>query len=384
MAVSGKMKRQRFSVMVNAIPLRNIGTGIGRYLKCLYTSLETLYGERLDLRYFDGQSVLPRLPTGPSDPDRWCLTTNLFWRLPPLVAVLLRMALQLRRELAFRRAARDIDLYHEPGFFPFRDSSQYKTVFTIYDLSFLDVPHFHPPERVLFSRLFFRKRCCKVDHFLTISEFTRKAVEALLGPLKNRITVTPLAHDPTIFYRRTSRAVKAVRESYRLPEQYFLFVGASDPRKNLRVILEALTRSGLRVPLAAVGWRGWSKIDHFDDRVLLLGYVPDDDLAGLYSGALALVFPSLYEGFGLPILEAMACGCPVICSRSSSLPEVAGGAAMYLEDPHDSQALAFLLKALADSLALYGELSQKGRNQASHFSWEATARRTFEVFESLL
>jgi glycosyltransferase involved in cell wall biosynthesis len=378
------MKKQRFSLIVNAIPLRNIGTGIARYLKCLYPRLETLYRERLEFRYFDGKSVLSSLPTGPSDLDRWCSTTELFWRLPPLTALLLRMVIQFQRELAFRRATRNIDLYHEPGFFPFLSSSRYKTVFTIYDLSFIEVPHFHPPERVLFSRLLFRKRCCKVDHFLTISEFTKKAVETLLGPLNNCITVTPLAHDPTIFYRRTSMEVKAMRESYRLPEKYFLFVGVGDPRKNLRVILEALSHSGLRIPLAAVGWRGWSRLDHLGDRLLFLGYASDDVLADLYSGALALVFPSLYEGFGLPILEAMACGCPVICSRSSSLPEVAGDAAMYLEDPYDSLALASLLKALADSPALYGELSQEGRDQASHFSWEATARRTFDVFDSLL
>jgi glycosyltransferase involved in cell wall biosynthesis len=378
------MKKQKIKVIVNAIPLTNISTGIGRYITCLYSHLEALYRDSLEVKYFDGQSALRGFPRGPRDLDKWSSATNLFWRLPPLVAVWLRIAMQFQREIAFWRATRDIDLYHEPGFFPFVGSKNYKTVFTVHDLSFIHVPSLHPPERVHFSRLFFTKRCRRVDHFLTVSDFTRAALEALLGPLENRATVTKLAHDSKVFYRRNVTEVKTARESYRLPEEYLLFVGAGDPRKNLSLIPPALTFSGLGMPLAVVGWPGWSKARSAGDGLVFLGYVPDDALACLYSGASALVFPSLYEGFGLPILEAMACGCPVICSRTSSIPEAAGDAAIYLEDPHDSQALAAMLRVVADSPSLRRELSQKGLKQASLFSWEATARKTFEVFESLL
>jgi glycosyltransferase involved in cell wall biosynthesis len=378
------MKKQKLKLVVNAIPLTNVSTGIGRYIKCLYSHLGVLYGDRLEVRYFDGRSAPRWFPSGPRDLNGWSSRTSAFWRLPPLVAVSLRMAMQFQREIAFWRATRDIDLYHEPGFFPFVGSKKYKTVFTIQDLSFLHASNFHPPERVYFARLFFTRRCRRVDHFLTISEFTRTEVEALLGPLKNRVTVTHLAHDSQIFYRRNSPEIKAVREICRLPRKYLLFVGAGDPRQNLSVIPPALACSGLAIPLAVVGWPRWSKHDHADDRLIFLGYLPDEDLACLYSDALALVFPSLYEGFGLPILEAMACGCPVICSRTSSIPEVAADAAIHLENPRDSKALASLLRGLADSPALRSELSQKGQRQASRFSWEATARKTFEIFESLL
>jgi len=206
----------------------------------------------------------------------------------------------------------------------------------------------------------------------------------LLGPLDGRVTVTRLAHDASIFYRRNPHQVRAVRESFRLPEKYLLFVGAGDPRKNLDIVPQALTAGGLRMPVAIVGWPGWSKVSGADDRLIFLGYLADEVLAALYSGALALVFPSLYEGFGLPVLEAMACGCPVICSRSASLPEVAGDAALILEDPHDREALALLLGALAGSPTLCRELSEKGRHQALRFSWEKTAGKTIEVFERLL
>jgi glycosyltransferase involved in cell wall biosynthesis len=378
------MKKKKIRLVVNAIPLMNISTGIGRYLNCLYTALETLYRERIEVAYFDGQSLRHRIPTGPGDLDRWSSTVDRFWRLPPFVAVLLRMAMQFQRELAFLHAARGVDLYHEAGFFPFLGSKKYKMVFTIHDLSFVQVPKFHPLERVSFARLFFRRRCRRVDHFLTVSEFTRKQCEAWLGLRDGRITVTKLAHDSQVFYRRDPLEVKTMRGSYCLPEKYFLFVGAGDPRKNLVTVADALERSALRIPAAAVGWHGWSKPDASDDRIRFLGYAPDHDLARLYSGAVALVFPSLYEGFGLPILEAMACGCPVICSPTSSLPEVAGDAAMYLDDPHDGKALAWLLVNLAERPDLRTELSHKGLDRASHFSWERTARETFEVFESLL
>jgi glycosyltransferase involved in cell wall biosynthesis len=376
--------KKRIRLMVNAIPLRNIRTGIGRYLKCLYTSLETLYGSRLEVRYFDGRTALHRFPDEPRDLSRWSSMTDLFWRLPLPPAVLLRMAMQIQREVAFRRAARGSDIYHEPGFFPFLPPGNCRTVFTVHDLSLLRVPHFHPPERVSFSRLFFKSRCRTVDHFLTVSEFTRKELEALLGPLDKRVTVTRLAHESSVFYQRNPDQVGGVREVFGLPEKYLLFVGAGDPRKNLDLIPQALTVSGLRMPVAIVGWPGWSKVRGADDRLIFLGYVSDDVLAGLYSGAQALVFPSLYEGFGLPVLEAMACGCPVICSDSTSLPEVAGDAALFLEDPHDGQALALLLRALVESPSLRRELSQKGQDQAARFSWERTAATTFKVFEDLL
>ena len=382
------MKKRKIRVIVNAIPLMNINTGIGRYLKCLYDEMTRLYADRLDIGYFDGSTVSAAAPHGPTDLDRWSVHVDRFWRLPSLPAVSIRLAVQLYREVLFHRASKGYEIYHEAAFFPFIGRPDLKTVFTVHDLSLQRFPQYHPKERVLFCRLFFRKRWNKADHFLTVSHFTKREMETYLAPLlgsfSNRLTVTPLAHDPQTFHPRSSQEVEAARARFGLPERYFIFVGTGDPRKNVHIIPEALRRAGLSIPLAVAGWRGWSQSAASESRVIPLGYVTNEELARLYSGALALVYPSLYEGFGLPVVEAMACGCPILCSRMASLPEVAAGAALYLENPFDSDELATLLKASASDGALRHSLSERSLARASEFSWEKSARTTFRLFERLL
>jgi alpha-1,3-rhamnosyl/mannosyltransferase len=167
-----------------------------------------------------------------------------------------------------------------------------------------------------------------------------------------------------------------------LPERYFLFVGTNDPRKNLGCIPPAIAAAGLDAELAVAGWSGWGRAGGKGMRVL--GYVGDDELACLYSGALALVFVSSYEGFGLPVLEAMACGCPVVCSRAASLPEVAGGAALYVDDPTDTAGLAAALGRVAGDPGYRDELAAAGRERAARFSWERTARASLDTFRHAL
>jgi alpha-1,3-rhamnosyl/mannosyltransferase len=171
-------------------------------------------------------------------------------------------------------------------------------------------------------------------------------MQEILNADAEKITVTHLAHDGKIFSPGSPEEIRALLKRQTLPERYFLFVGGGDPRKNLDVVPEALEKAGIEIPLVVVGWSGWSD-EKPRKNIISLGYVSDDDLAGLYSGAIALIFPSSYEGFGLPILEAMACGCPVVTTREASLPEVAGEAAMYLNEPRNSAELGDVLKKLA-------------------------------------
>jgi alpha-1,3-rhamnosyl/mannosyltransferase len=287
------------------------------------------------------------------------------------------------REALFRRCSRHYDLYHEAGFFPFAVPRRLKTVFTICDLSLILFSQYHPRERVLYSRLFFRHRCNRVDHFLTISKFIATEMQEILNADAEKITVTHLAHDGKIFSPGSPEEIRALLKRQTLPERYFLFVGGGDPRKNLDVVPEALEKAGIEIPLVVVGWSGWSD-EKPRKNIISLGYVSDDDLAGLYSGAIALIFPSSYEGFGLPILEAMACGCPVVTTREASLPEVAGEAAMYLNEPRNSAELGDVLKKLATNTSLRAELGRQGMLQAGRFSWEKTARATFQAFLEVL
>ncbi len=180
----------------------------------------------------------------------------------------------------------------------------------------------------------------------------------------------------------------AVRVKYHLPERYFLFLGTLQPRKNIARIVQAYQRwrsahPGDPASLVLAGEQGWLYDPAWTagvDGVILPGYVDDGDRGALYTGALALVFPSLYEGFGFPVLEAMWVGTPVICSRTSSLPELAGDAAL-LVDPLDVDAIAGAMAALAGDESLRAALRVKGFDQARGFTWDAAARAALDLFD---
>jgi len=376
--------KSNLRLVVNAIPLLNIGTGISRYLHCLYSRLEEQFKDEIEFGYFDGISVNSSRPRGPANVTQWSSHVDLFWKLPTLAALALRIMSHYQRELCFSKAAKGYDVYHEAAFFPFVAPERVKTAFTLHDLSLVRFPQFHPKERALFARFFLRRRCKRVDRFMTDSRFIKSEILEHLGVSENRVDVIPLAHDPGIFYPRDTEEVAQTRIRYKLPKSYFMAVGSGDPRKNMDVIPKAMIEAKLETPLVLAGWSGWSENGALEKRTIPLGYVADDDLARLYSGALALVYPTLYEGFGLPVLEAMACGCPVVCSRRASIPEVAGDAALYLENPGKSEELGNLMQTLARDPMLAKDLSCKGLAQASSFSWGKTAQATCRVFRELL
>jgi len=368
-------------LIVNAVPLTGVNTGIGRYMRCLYSHLERLFPDELEIGYFDGSRVLPSMPEPSANVAGRSRLTTLLWRLPPLAGLAVRLAVHARRESAFRRAAKGYDLYHEAAFFPFAVPAGVRTVFTIHDLSLIRYPEHHPRERVLYFNMFFRRRLKQVSRYLAVSEFTRREMADVLGIDPALTGVTHNAIDAEQFHPRPG--------SSRIPglapgEPYFLFLGTNDPRKNPGVIPKALARSGLDVPLVLAGFSGWSMEETGPGRVLELGYVPEEDLAGLYSDALCLFYPSMYEGFGLPVLEAMSCGCPVITSNAASLPEVGGDACVYLDNPSDPGEMARAMALVAGDAALRAGLRARGLERAGAFSWEASARAAMETFQASL
>jgi len=378
-------------LVVNALVLKGLQTGIGRYVRSLYAALERdpHLSRRCQVYYFDGVTLDRRMPN-PADPRRWAQATAAVWKLPDAVVTALRVVHWLRYEAALRRWWRRerFDLYHETAFCPAALPGAVMA-FNIHDLSLWRWPHTHPRERVWFNRLVFPRRIGYATHIIAVSDYVRREVLELLGWPADRVSAILEAPAP-VFWPRNRAQVDAVRRRFSLPEDYLLFVGSLEPRKNLSTLLKALRRCRVRAPLVLVGWDAWGDkgwlqraLDNDGNlRVVCTGFVDDETVAALYSGARALVYPSLYEGFGLPIVEAMACGCPVICSNTSAMPEVAGEAACTV-DPRNPQALAEAVDRVLLDRDYRESLSKKGRARAAQFSWRETARQTLELFEHL-
>ena len=374
-------------ILVDALPLTGLQTGIGRYVRTLYRALEAAAREsdEVAIGYFDGFAVQRTMPAA-ADPARWTALTGALWKLPDAGVTALRLFHWFNYERRLRAACRKerFHVYHETSFFP-AALKGVPTVFSLFDFSLERYAHTHPRERVWFHRLLFPRRIGYAAHIVTLSRFVKDEAVHRLGIGEDRVSVVPPAPDP-VFGPRPREAVEAARRRFNLRGPYLLFVGSLEPRKNLRAVLEAWTRLGRPVRLVLAGWHAWGAKDWLPqgdpdgrEAPVLTGYVDDETLAALYSGARALVYPSLYEGFGLPILEARACGCPVICSHTSSMPEAAGDAA-HLVDPRDPDALAAALDRVLGDEAYRETLIARGFRHAAAFTWDNTARAVLDIF----
>jgi len=219
-------------------------------------------------------------------------------------------------------------------------------------------------------------------------------VERHLRLPPERVRVVPLAAAPSFRPLEDATKMAAVRAKYDLPERFILNVGALEPGKNQATLVRAfrrLRRGGVEQALVIAGPPAWRYerllrlVDRLGltDEVRFLGYVPAEDLVALYNLADLFAFPSLYEGFGLPPLEAMACGTPMVCSNAASLPEVVGDAAITV-DPYDVEGLAQAMHRVLTDASLREELRAKGLAQAKQFTWERTARETVAVYRQVL
>jgi glycosyltransferase involved in cell wall biosynthesis len=260
-------------------------------------------------------------------------------------------------------------------------------VVTIYDLSFVHNPDSFPPAQRRYLMAETAHSARRAARLITISESGRRDVHRFYGaPLERIDVVTP---GVSAAYRPLpGDQVDAFRRREGLPDRFFLHVGTLQPRKNIPVLLEAVALLGRpETPLILVGGKGWYYEAIYDriralgltERVRFAGYVDDDQLPLWYNAASALVFPSLYEGFGLPIVEALACGAPVVASDTSSLPEAGGDAARYF-DPRDPEALAAHLACVLDDPAVRRRAQEAGPAHAARFSWDVAGRKTAAVY----
>lgn len=269
--------------------------------------------------------------------------------------------------------------------------SRLPNLVTVYDLSFLHFPERFPAAKRHYLRSQTRRSCRRAHRVITISEAARQDVHRFMGVPLERIVVAPPGVDER-FRPIPAAEVAAFRVRVNAPERFILHVGTLQPRKNLPTLLEAFSRLRDRgVKLVLVGDKGWQYDEIFrriealglNRRVVLAGYAPDEDLPLWYNAASLLVFPSVYEGFGLPVAQAMACGAPVVAADTSSIPEVVGEAAI-LFDPQDTEALTASLDALLAEPSLAAELRARGLARARAFSWRASAETLATVYRQVL
>ena len=285
-----------------------------------------------------------------------------------------------------------LDLYHATNFF-LPPVATARRVVTFHDLAYLRVPHLCSPKIVqTFSRSV-RRFAREADGIVACSAATKRDMVELLGTPEGKIHVIHEAADEIFTPHDPEAARGYLQEHYGLTGPLVLFVGTLEPRKNVEGILAAFAQACPAVPhcLVLVGKLGWNlprlpeRISELglENRCRLIGYVQSrEDLPRFYSAADAFVFPSFYEGFGLPVLEAMACGCPVICSSAASLPEVAGDAAEYI-DPNDTGQLSDALHKVLLNESRRRTMAERGIAQARRFSWSRCAEQTYEVYKAL-
>lgn len=293
-----------------------------------------------------------------------------------------------------RRLDSHLDVFHATDqFIP--KLRRVPLVSTVMDAIPLVRPDFASSHLRFIKNQVLRRTALWSDHIITISEFSKRDIVDAFGINERNITVIPLGYDESFRKRVDDAARRRVLKEYGLKEGFFIFVGTLQPRKNVRRIIAAHRSLNpsikARHPMVFVGNYGWNAEDVLRDIEQMqchghgrwLGFVPHDDLRALMQSAKALVYPSLYEGFGLPVLEGFAAGIPVITSNTTSIPEVAGDAAL-LVNPYDTDAIAQAMLNVTQNEHLAYELVQRGNARLEKFSWHSCAKSTLEVYKKIV
>ena len=374
-------------ITIDYTPAVHQRAGIGRYTRGLVGALARLdipHQVRLMILGRSGAYHLPeRLPPNFSLrwiplSDRWA--TILWYR--------------LRLPLPVDWLAGRCDLFHGPSFT--LPPCRARCLVTVHDLSYLRYPQGAHPALLAWLTSAVSRSLRRAHHVLADSHNTRNDLIELLAVPPARITVVGAGVDARFRPVRDPHELNRVRTRYRLPERFILGVSTLEPRKNFTGLIAAFDRlvaeplPGAPLHLVIAGGKGWlydaifaaAAASPARERIHFVGFVSDDDLPALYSLAEVFAFPSHYEGFGIPVLEAMACGTPVVCANNSSLPEVAGDAALLIEAT-DTEGLAGALRRLVTDADLRSELTGRGLAQAGKFGWEAAAQRLLGVYDSL-
>ncbi|MCO5786558.1 glycosyltransferase family 1 protein [Pseudomonas sp. G11-1] len=360
-------------------------TGIGEYALQLGRALQK--SPELELALFDGLRWRDDFPAAPQPG---------YGKLSQAVKAILPNAYRVRRQLMQRRfdsGAKRLrpQVYHQPSLWPLRFDGP--TVMTLHDLTHVHYPETQPSDRLRAIEHYLPTALQQASRILVDSQFIADEVTLHYGVPRSKLQIAPLGVAPR-FHPRSEEQLRIRLAAHQLQmHSYYLCLGTLEPRKNLDLAIAAyLTlpdRIRHRMPLLIIGARGWrqeqlTKIPHraqAHGQIRLLGYEDENCVAELLAGAHALLFPSRYEGFGLPVLEAMASGTPVIASDCGAIPEVAEKAALYM-DPDDIDGCRSQMLALLNDDSLQATLREQGQQRARQFSWERCAQITVDTYRT--
>jgi glycosyltransferase involved in cell wall biosynthesis len=293
----------------------------------------------------------------------------------------------------FAQTSIDADVYHYPHFdLPFLWKSV-KQIVTIHDLQYVKYPDFFvglSRLKSVYTRIATKLALLRADRVISVSKTTAKDIQRIYKYPESRISVIYEGVDPTFLKHYDSAEILQTLSRYRITRPYFLFVGQQRPHKNLPTLIKSFSKVVANLPNHALviigsGYKGYKEPQEMvarlglQDRVRFIEYVSDEELAHFYSAATSLVYPSLYEGFGLPLLEAMACGTPVITSNVAAMAEIAGENAILVE-PTNVDQLAEALLSVATDQRLRSSLIEKGLQHSRKFTWEQAAHQTLEIY----
>ncbi len=364
------------------------GGGIGRYTRELVNALVAV-DETNRYQFFSAKP-----PAALPVPDPLPRANHVTYRPAPLdERWLYRLWYRLRLPLPVQWVTGKLDLFHSPDFVLPPVNGRIPTLLTVHDLSFVHYPHVFPQRLVSYLNQVVPWSIGRATHVLADSEATRNDLLTIWQVAPEKITVLYSGADARFQPVTDLQKMTAVRQKYNLGEKpYLLSVGTVQPRKNYQMLIRAFAPLVDKVPhhLVISGGKGWLYDEMMaevarqglQERVHFIGFVDDADLPTLYSEASLFVFPSLYEGFGLPLLEAMGCGTAVLTSNSSSLPEVAGNAARQLP-PDDQSAWTDAMLALLSDSSQREVLVSAGLNQVKNFSWQESALQLLKIYEQL-
>jgi len=366
-------------LLVDAIPLLSSLTGIGRYTYEIAKRVELF--KQLECSYFYGYYSHKLIhPSSGKD-------IKTFKSLIAKSTILKKIARKVLM-LSSKLFAPTYDLYWQPNFIPLENIKAKKVVTSVHDFSFILHSEHHPKERIEYFEKNFFKNIYKSHMIITGSEFSKQEILDRLDFKEDQVKVIYHGIDHELF-----KVYDNPHVDFNLPKKFIFSVGSIEPRKNLLGLLKAYNQLSPKIKneykLVLAGFKGWENqeimklIERDQEYIHYLGFISDDELVKVYNLASLFLFPSFYEGFGLPVLEAMACGTPVVCSDSSSLPEVGRDAVTYC-DPYSVKDIQDKIELVLKDEHLQEQMITKGLGRVKGFSWEKSAKEHIRVFEEVL